>query len=101
MSSVDLPALIYSFNTSSICQNMETQKYIVLGFQLMKGGDLFKYLCDRGPSAADASLSEVEARHVFQQVVAGVSYAHNHSIVHRDLKLENILYVPCNEILYL
>ena len=74
---------------------METQKYIVLGFQLMKGGDLFKYLCDRGPSAADASLSEVEARHVFQQVVAGVSYAHNHSIVHRDLKLENILYVLC------
>lgn len=80
---------------------METSKHIVLGFQLMRGGDLFKYLCDRGPTAADACLSESEARHVFQQVVAGVSYAHNHSIVHRDLKLENILYVLYLRIIYL
>ena len=64
---------------------------MVLAFELMRGGDLFKYLCDRGDTAQEASLSEEEARGVFLQVVAGVSYAHTNNIIHRDLKLENIL----------
>ena len=57
----------------------------------MRGGDLLKRLCDVGHTAADASLSEEDARLVFSQVLAGVSYAHNNNIIHRDLKLENIL----------
>lgn len=32
-----------------------------------------------------------EARNVFHQIVSAVSYAHNHHICHRDLKLENVL----------
>jgi serine/threonine protein kinase len=76
------------FHTS---QNLETSQFIVLAFELMRGGDLLKRLCDVGPTAADASLSEEDARLVFSQVLAGVSYAHNNNIIHRDLKLENIL----------
>lgn len=74
-----------------ISQNLETSQFIVLAFELMRGGDLLKRLCDVGPTAADASLSEEDARLVFSQVLAGVSYAHNNNIIHRDLKLENIL----------
>jgi hypothetical protein len=32
-----------------------------------------------------------EARAVFHQIVSAVSYAHNHHICHRDLKLDNVL----------
>lgn len=76
---------------SNVTQNLETSQFIVLAFELMRGGDLLKRLCDVGPTAADASLSEEDARLVFSQVLAGVSYAHNNNIIHRDLKLENIL----------
>jgi 5'-AMP-activated protein kinase, catalytic alpha subunit len=67
---------------------LETNKYIVLAFELMRGGDLGKFLSEKGPNS---TLSEDNARHAFQQILAGVSYAHNNNIIHRDLKLENIL----------
>jgi 5'-AMP-activated protein kinase, catalytic alpha subunit len=54
----------------------------------MRGGDLGKFLSEKGPNS---TLSEDNARHAFQQILAGVSYAHNNNIIHRDLKLENIL----------
>lgn len=70
---------------------MESNLHVVLVFELMEGGDLFHYLSQRGTTAQECALSEDEARHVFHQVLGGVSFAHNQHICHRDLKLENIL----------
>ena len=41
----------------------------------------------------NGTISEEEARYIFKQILAGVSYAHNHHICHRDLKLENLLLI--------
>lgn len=57
----------------------------------MEGGDLFQYLHKRGPIARDIALSEKDAHQVFLQVLSGIAFAHKHHIIHRDLKLENIL----------
>lgn len=52
---------------------------------------MFQYLKRRGPLAADAALPEEDARRIFLQVINGVDYAHKHHIIHKDLKLENLL----------
>eukprot|EP00928_Gymnodinium_smaydae_P073916 TRINITY_DN57016_c0_g1_i1.p1 TRINITY_DN57016_c0_g1~~TRINITY_DN57016_c0_g1_i1.p1 ORF type:complete len:708 (+),score=69.65 TRINITY_DN57016_c0_g1_i1:146-2125(+) len=61
--------------------------FIVL--ELMRGGDLFGILMDRpGPAPR---LLEREASHVFWQLFEGLSFLHGHNVIHRDLKLENVL----------
>ena len=36
-------------------------------------------------------MPEPEAAHIFRQIVSAVAYMHKLNVVHRDLKLENIL----------
>jgi 5'-AMP-activated protein kinase catalytic alpha subunit len=56
--------------------------YIVM--ELVSGGDLFDFI------VRHVRLPEEEARHAFQQIIAGVEHCHDNKIVHRDLKPENI-----------
>jgi serine/threonine protein kinase len=51
----------------------------------MAGGDLQQFVKAKG------HLSEGEARQVFHQIVEGVAVIHRNRILHRDLKLDNIL----------
>ncbi|DBA00291.1 TPA: hypothetical protein N0F65_001486 [Lagenidium giganteum] len=68
--------------------------HVVLVFELLEGGDLFHYLKNVGLGG----LSEEEQCGLFTQILAGVGYAHNQHICHRDLKLENILLSSKNDI---
>jgi serine/threonine protein kinase len=61
--------------------------HVVLLFELLEGGDLFHYLQNIPPGG----MPEQEGASLFTQILAGVGYAHNQHICHRDLKLENIL----------
>ena len=40
---------------------------------------------------ANGRMNENEARRLFHQIVAAVSYCHKRHVVHRDLKAENLL----------
>ncbi|KAL6606432.1 hypothetical protein ACP70R_042085 [Stipagrostis hirtigluma subsp. patula] len=57
--------------------------YIVM--DLAEQGQLHDYVSIRG------RLPEAEARRLFRQMVAGVAYCHRNMVVHRDLKMENVL----------
>jgi serine/threonine protein kinase len=62
-----------------------TESSIWLVTELCCGGELFDYLAEKG------RIAEVEARILFGQLCLAVAYLHNNGIVHRDLKLENVL----------
>jgi serine/threonine protein kinase len=64
--------------------------HMVLIFEYAGGGDLKQYLEWR-KSSSHGSVTEEEASDIFRAIVDGVSYCHKKNIVHRDLKLDNIL----------
>ncbi|KAF7670184.1 hypothetical protein LDENG_00068040 [Lucifuga dentata] len=79
MSSLSHPHII------TIYEVFENKDKIVIVMEYASRGDLYDYICDK------RKISEQDARHFFRQIVSAVHYCHQNGIVHRDLKLENIL----------
>jgi len=64
----------------------DTEAEISLLTECCDGGELYSRLSKLG------KYSEADAAQASRQMLLAVSYLHAHSIVHRDLKLENFLY---------
>ncbi|OAA59940.1 serine/threonine protein kinase [Cordyceps fumosorosea ARSEF 2679] len=63
-----------------------TENLVWLVLEYCSGDELYNYLLDHGPLPVD------KVQKIFAQLVGAVSYVHLQSCVHRDLKLENILF---------
>ncbi|KAJ7994964.1 hypothetical protein DPEC_G00254990 [Dallia pectoralis] len=63
----------------------ETQKRMYLVTELCEGGELKELL------QKNKRFKEEEARHIISSLAEAIVYLHKKDIVHRDLKLENIL----------
>lgn len=61
-------------------------KQLCMIMEYAAGGELYKFVEDHG------RIGEMEARRIIIQVINAMSYCHNRGIVHRDLKLENVLF---------
>lgn len=57
----------------------------MLVMELCAGGDLLNFVRKR------KKLTEDVARIIFKQLIDGLGYIHSKSIIHRDIKLDNIL----------
>mmetsp|Transcript_53488 Transcript_53488/g.128817 ORF Transcript_53488/g.128817 Transcript_53488/m.128817 type:complete len:184 (-) Transcript_53488:354-905(-) len=67
-----------------ICTYVAPTKVFIVT-ELASGGELLERITDAG------CFSEDDARAVVSQILKGVEYLHQRNIVHRDLKLENIM----------
>ncbi|CAD6197578.1 unnamed protein product [Caenorhabditis auriculariae] len=63
----------------------QTPSFLFAVFEMAPKGELFDQLNNT------VTVSEKRARRLMRQLFDGVDYMHSRSIVHRDLKLENIL----------
>ncbi|XP_078270192.1 NUAK family SNF1-like kinase 1 isoform X1 [Rhinoraja longicauda] len=79
MSSLNHPNII------NIYEVFENKDKIIIVMDYCSNGELYDYVNEHH------KLSESEARKAFRQIVSAVHHCHKKGIVHRDLKLENIL----------
>ncbi|CEI69245.1 hypothetical protein FVEN_g4002 [Fusarium venenatum] len=63
-----------------------TENMVWMVLEYCSGDELYNHLLEHGPLPVD------KVQKIFTQLVGAVSYVHNQSCVHRDLKLENILF---------
>jgi serine/threonine protein kinase len=72
-------------NVIQLFEVVDTQDHICLVMEYASGGELKKLV------EGATYLNEDAARNLFSQIARGVLYCHTKNVVHRDLKLENIL----------
>ncbi|GAA6062175.1 hypothetical protein JCM10212_005130 [Sporobolomyces blumeae] len=73
-------------NLVTLSTTFSTRLYTVLVLSYCRGGELFDFLADHHPK-----VTEGLARRIFGELASGVGWMHTVGLVHRDIKLENIL----------
>ncbi|KAI9280727.1 kinase-like domain-containing protein [Sporodiniella umbellata] len=72
---------------------METEQFICIVLEYVEGGELFDFVqkMHHQSRIIKKKVDETSVKNLFLQLVKAVKWLHEHHIVHRDLKLENIL----------
>ena len=72
-------------NVVQLIEVCKTEDLFCLALEYLDGKNLYDHLKSR------VVLAESDARKICQQLISAISYVHKMQIIHRDLKLENIL----------
>ena len=72
-------------NVIRLLEVFESENHFFMVMEYAGKGDLLRYVKQRG------KLTESEARNIFRGLITGLAHCHCRSILHRDIKLDNIL----------
>uniref|UniRef100_A0A8C7PB62 CaM kinase-like vesicle-associated protein n=1 Tax=Oncorhynchus mykiss TaxID=8022 RepID=A0A8C7PB62_ONCMY len=78
--------MVKHHNILQLVDVFETRKEYFLFLELATGREVFDWILDQG------YYSEKDTSNVVRQVLEAVAYLHSQRIVHRNLKLENLVY---------
>ena len=70
---------------TKLFSTFQNKEYVFLAMEYLSGGDLFFHL------QAEGRFTKERARFYSAEVILGLQFLHSHGIIHRDLKLENVL----------
>ena len=76
---------LYHPSVTKILETFESEQYMLIIMEYISGGNLQNFVKKR------RKLCEKTAKILFRQIIQGIRYIHSRGIVHRDIKLENIL----------
>ena len=82
---VDILEQLKSSSVIKLFETFESEKYMLLVEELCVGGDLLTYVRKR------RRLKENIAKIIFTQIIEGLNHCHKKNVLHRDIKLDNIL----------
>jgi len=74
-------------NICKVNKIFEENSSVYMEMEYIEGCDLYDFMSDRDFKP----LKESEAKNIFKQLMKAVLYCHSKGIVHRDLKLENVM----------
>ena len=80
--------LMKRFNHKNITKILEVfndEEYMLIIMEYINGGNLYSFVKKR------RKLPEKMAKFLFRQIILGIQHIHSKNVVHRDIKLENIL----------
>ncbi len=72
-------------NVIRLLEVFESDAHLLMVMEYVGGGDLLQFIKTKGP------LIEGDAKNLFKQIVFGLAHIHCRSVIHRDIKLDNIL----------
>ena len=75
----------------------QTLNNFYLVFELCNGGGLSSCLAKYMKNNGNKPFTQEIVQYIMKQIVSGIQYLHNNKILHRDLKLDNILVNYNNE----
>jgi serine/threonine protein kinase len=79
-------------NIIKLIDLFENADYYYIVLEYMEGKDLFDYL-----KARSFNIPEERAKEIALQLMVSTQYLHSYGIVHRDLKLENVMMTDCSD----
>lgn len=72
-------------NVIRLLEVFESPKQVLMVMEYAGGGDLLHYVKQK------KRLTEAEAKPIFKQIVYALAHIHSRNVLHRDIKLDNIL----------
>jgi len=79
MKKVNHPHIVHCYDI------FDDSKFLYLVLEFITGGDLFEKIQEQ------EIFSEKDASHITRQILEAINYLHKEGIVHRDIKIDNIL----------